>query len=183
MTNKILPILLLFSALFLLPACNNSTEPTENGETTISVSGDIAESYNAVAYFGISTYTTDSEEKEYFTIMIIPMESENPLAMTLLYKSGPEAAQTGNYQIGKYAFGNDIPAGWFGGNFSSKDAIDFSGYTMTSGNLTITKSTAESIQGSFNMNGHYVQFVEEDSSRTITVTGEFNAIPMPEVNP
>jgi len=183
MILKILLGLLFFASLFLLPACNKSTEPEEIGETTISVRGDITESYTALAYFGVGTYTSDSEEKEYFTLMIIPMESENPLAMTLLYKSGPASPETGNFQIGKYAFGNDIPAGYFGGSFSSKNAEDISGYTMTSGTLAITESTAKSIWGSLNMSGHYVQFIEEDSTRIISVSGKFNAVPMPEFNP
>jgi hypothetical protein len=182
MIKKILPGVLLFSVLCILPACEESTEPEEKKETKISVTGEINESYQAIAYFGISTFTSNSEEKAYFSFMIVPLESDNPLAMTLLYKSGPEATQTGNYQIGKYAFGDDIPAEWFGGSFSSNEAVDLSAYAMTSGNLTITESNAESICGSFNMSGHYVQFVEEDSTRIISISGQFSAVPMPELN-
>jgi hypothetical protein len=115
--------------------------------------------------------------------MVVPMEADNPLAMALLYKSGPESAEVGSYPVGKYAFGYDIPQGHFGGSFSAQNVDDFSGYSMTSGTLTITKSSSELVSGNFEMSGHYVQFIEEDTTRVINISGKFNAIPMPEVNP
>jgi len=184
MKKNLIDLFIALFAFILSQGCsNNSTEPEDLLKSSISVTGDLTESYDALAYFGISTFTSDMEEKEYFSIMVIPVEADNPLAMTLMYKSGPESADVGTYQVGKYAFGNDIPEGHFGGSFSAQNAEDFSGYTMTDGTLTITNSGSDLISGNFEMSGYFVEFVDEDTTRIINISGKFNARPMPELNP
>ncbi len=183
MNKNLIDLILVLLACILIPGCsNNSTEPEDLLKSSISVTGDLTESYDAVAYFGISTFNSNMEEKEYFSLMIIPIAAENPLAMTLLYKSGAESADVGSYQIGKYSFGNDIPEGHFGGSFSAQNADDFSGYSMTSGTLVITKNGSELVSGNFEMSGYYAQFVDEDTTRIINISGKFNARPMPEMS-
>ncbi len=166
--------------LFIFVGCSkDSTEPEPVGDSHISVSGDLTESYNTTALFGTSFYTADSIQKEYFSIVLIPLtEGSNPFAFTILFKSGPELPATKTYNIGKYAMGQDIPEDNFGGGFSGLNTEDFAGYTMTQGTLTIKSMSESNITGEFNMSGYWQQFLEEDSSRTVTIIGNFYATPM-----
>ena len=98
----------------------------------------------------------------------------------MLFKSGPELPSTQTYTIGKHAFGEDLPANHFGGGFSGINTEGFGGYTLTQGTITF-KSVSESvISGDLNMSGYWAQGVDEDSTRTVTISGNFHAIPMPE---
>lgn len=164
--------------LIILFGCDNSTGP-EPGVSSISVRGDINESYDVTAYFGIATYSSDTTEIEYFTISLIPKPpGNNNFAITILYKFGPESPNVGTYNIGEYSFGEDIPAGDYGGSFSSKNATDLSEYIITSGELQIDESTTSKISGEFEMSGYYRIFFESDTTRIVTITGIFNAIPI-----
>ena len=165
--------------LIILSNCDkNSTDP-DPLSSSITVSGDISESYDVFAFFGISTYSSGTEEMEYFTITLIPKTSgSNELAMTLLYKSGPESPEVDIYNIGKYGFGEDIPASEFGGSFSGRNVTDLSAYFMTTGTLSITESSASKISGEVEMSGYYVKFSEQDSTRIVTIIGKFTAAPM-----
>ena len=169
--------------LFIFVGCSKkSTEPEPvPGDSHISVSGDLTESYKVTAFFVTSTYTGDTVEKEYFSIFLFPnAEGSNPLAFTILFKSGPELPSTQTYTIGKYALGQDIPANHFGGGFSGINTEGFGGYTMTQGTLTFKSVSGSIISGDLNMGGYWAQDIEEDSSRTVTIIGDFNATPMPE---
>jgi hypothetical protein len=178
-TIFVIPLLL----LFIFTGC--SKDPTEPepvpGKSNISVTGDLTESYEVTAFFGTSTYTSDTTDKEYFSLLFFPVaEDSNPLAFTLLFKSGPELPSVQVYTMGRYAIGEDIPANHFGGGFSGLNTEDLAGYAITQGTLSF-KSVSESIiSGELNMSGHWAQFTEEDSSRIVTITGKFNAIPAPE---
>lgn len=166
--------------LFIFVGCSkDSTEPEPvPGDSHISVSGDLTESYKVTALFGTSTYTGDTIEKEYFSIVLSPLaEGSNPFALTILFKSGPELPSTKTYIIGKYAMGQDIPANNFGGGFSGLNTENFAGYTMTQGMLLFKTVSESNITGDFNMSGYWQQFLEEDSSRTVTITGNFYAAP------
>ena len=170
-------VVLIFFSAFLI-SCDTSTGPAP-ANSSIFVSGDISESYDVTAYFGIATYSSDTTEIEYFSISLIPKPpGDNNFAITMLYKFGPESPNVGTYNIGEYSFGEDIPAGDCGGSFSSKNATDLSGYIMTSGALQIDESTASKISGEFEMSGFYVKFFERDTTRIVTITGIFNAIPI-----
>ena len=104
----------------------------------------------------------------------------NPLAFTLLYKSGPDLPTAQTYTVGKYALGEDLPANYFGGGFSGINTDNFGGYTMTEGNITFSSVSPSLISGNLNMSGQWALGVEEDSLRTVMISGNFNAIPMPE---
>ena len=169
--------------LFIIAGCStDSTEPEPvPGDSQISVSGDLIESYKVTAFFGTATYTADTLEKEYFSIVLFPLvEGTNPLAFTILFKSGPELPFIQTYTIGEYAMGQDIPANHFGGGFSGLNTEDFAGYTMTQGTLLFKTVSASNITGEFNMSGYWQQFFEVDSSRIVAITGNFSATPMPE---
>jgi len=178
-------IILIIPLLFLIvfSGCSKkSTEPEPvPGDSQISVSGDVAESYKVTAFFGISTHTSDSIVKEYFSIFLFPhAEGSNPLALTILFKSGPELPSTQTYTIGKFALGQDIPVNHFGGGFSGINTEGYAGYTMTDGTLSFESVSESIIRGELNMSGYWAQGVDEDFSRTVTITGNFNATPMPE---
>lgn len=89
---KIIIIISLFFLILFSGCSKKSTEPDPvPGDSQISVSGDLTESYKVTALFGTSTYTGDTIEKEYFSIVLFPNEEgTNPLAFTMLFKSGPE---------------------------------------------------------------------------------------------
>ena len=175
-----LKFILIFFSIFLFNCDKDSTKP-EPASSSISVSGDISESYAVMAFSSISTYSSDTEEKEYFTVILQPESpGNNDLAMTLLYTSGPERPETGSYTIGEYAFGDDIPVSAFGGSFSGRNVTDLSAYFMSSGTLTISESSVSKICGEVAMNGYYAKFTDYDTTRTVTVTGKFKAIPMAE---
>jgi hypothetical protein len=98
----------------------------------------------------------------------------------MLFKSGPELPSVQDYTIGRFAMGEDLPISHFGGGFSGLNTEDFAGYAITEGILTF-KSVSESIiTGEFTMSGHWAQGIDEDSTRTVNITGNFNALPMPE---
>ena len=106
---KIMVVLIFFSAFLI--SCDTSTGP-EPANSSITVSGDISESYDVTAYFGITTYSSDTTEIEYFSISLIPKPpGDNNFAITMLYKFGPESPNVGTYNIGEYSFGEDIQAG------------------------------------------------------------------------
>jgi len=178
-TILVIPLLL----FFLFFGCGKDSTAPEPvpGESRISVTGDLTESYKVTAFFGTSTYTSDMTEKEYFSLVFFPVaEGSNPLALTMLFKSGPELPSVQVYTMGRYAMGEEIPASFFGGGFSGLNTEDFAGYTIIQGTLSF-KSVSESIiKGELNMSGHWTQFIEEDSSRTVTIIGNFTATPMPE---
>jgi len=165
--------------LIILFSCDkDSTEPVPLS-SSISTSGDISESYDVFAYFGISTYSSGTNVKEYFTITLLPKTpGNNELAMTLLYNSGPESPEVDTFNIGEHAFGEDIPESEFGGSFSGRNVTDLSAYFMTTGMLIITENSASKISGEVEMSGYYVKFLERDSTRIVTITGKFNATPM-----
>ena len=73
--NKYLCISIL---LLWILSCSKSTEPEDVEKSTIRVTGDLTENFDAIAYFGISTYTSDTEEKKYFSLMIMPRNPINP---------------------------------------------------------------------------------------------------------
>ena len=177
---KILLIFTLFY-LFLFSGCSkNSTEPVPAG-SQISVTGDVTESYKVTAFFGTSTYSGDTTVKKYFSILFFPnAEGSNPLAFTILFKSDPELPTSQTYTIGKFALGQDIPANHFGGGFSGINTEGFAGYTMTQGTISFKSVSESTITGELNMSGYWAQGVEEDSTRTVTITGNFHAIPMSE---
>jgi hypothetical protein len=176
-THGILALLL----IIIIGGCSdNSTEPTPVAQTRISVTGDISESYDAVAYYTPATFENDTV-KEYLVILILPRTTgDNILAGAWLYKSGAELPEKRNYQIGEYAFGDDIPADKFGGSYSGLDADDFSGYSMTEGLLNIQSVSVSKITGEFSMTGYWRMGIDSDSSRIVTVTGKFSAAPAPE---
>lgn len=179
---KNIRVTLILLLLIFVGCSEDSTAPEPvPGESNISITGDITESYKVTAMFGTSTYTSDMIEKEYFTIILFPnADGSNPLAFTILYKSGSELPSAQVYTMGRYAIGEDIPGTHFGGGFSGLNTEDFAGYTITEGTLSFMSVSESIISGELNMNGHWVQFVDEDSSRVVTITGDFNAIPMPE---
>ncbi len=166
--------------LLVLPGCSSdSTEPGAS-DSQISATGDITESYDARAYFGVSTWSSFDEEKEYFSVVIVPRSpGANALAATLLFKSGPQAPEVGTYSIAEYALGDDIPASEFGGSHSGRNVTDLSGYAMTAGSVTFSEVTQSRISGTFQMSGHWVQFAESDTLRIVNVSGQFNAAPVP----
>ena len=57
--------------LILFNCYKNSTKPKPS-DTYISVTGDLNESYEAVAFFGVLTYSSDTTEKKYFSIYLLP---------------------------------------------------------------------------------------------------------------
>lgn len=177
MKATLVPVLVF--PLVLLGCDGDSTEP-ESSDSQISATGDITESYEARAFFGTSTWSSFDEEKEYFTVVIVPRSpGANPLASALLFKSGPQVPEVGTYSIAEYALGDDIPGSQFGGGYSGRNVTDLSGYTMTTGSVTFSEVTQSRIRGSFEMSGYWVQFAESDTLRIVNVSGQFNAAPAP----
>jgi hypothetical protein len=174
--------IILITALLIVLGCKeDTTEPKTKSDSYISVTGDLRESYAAVAYFSISTYTSGDTTREYFTLIIRPkISGSNPLAMALLYKLNSEPPQVQNYQIGEYGFGSDIPENEFGGSFSGKNITDDSGYIMTTGNLNITAVTKSNIHGELEMSGYYMKLFEQDTTRIVDISGYFDATKIPE---
>jgi len=179
---KTILLIPLFILIVFSGCSKKSTEPEPvPGDSQISVSGDVTESYKVTAFFGISTYRSDSIVKEYFSICLFPHEEgSNPLAFTILFKSDPELPSVQTYNIGKFALGQDIPNNYFGGGFSGINTEGFGGYTLTGGIISFESVSGSTITGELNMSGYWAQGIEEDSSRTVTITGNFNATPMPE---
>jgi hypothetical protein len=173
---------ILFVYLIYLTGCSSDpTEPEPVGESQISVTGDVTESYQVTAVFGISTYTADLVEKEYFSILLFPnAEGSNPLAFTILFKSGAGLPDTKSYSIGKYALGQDIPDNDFGGGFSGINTEGYGGYTLNQGTIKFNSVSETRISGELDMGGHWAVGVEEDSLRTVSITGTFQAIQMAE---
>ncbi len=170
-------IMLLCLVLILVSCKNDTTGPDQNSAGSyLTVTGDLNESYSAIAYFDTGSYTSGDTIKEYFTIMIMPrIPGANPLGMSLLFKLNPELPAVQNYQIGEYSFGSDIPANEFGGSFSGRNVTDYSGYTMTSGNLNITVATTTTVKGDLEMSGYYRKLFEQDTTRLVHISGYFSA--------
>lgn len=103
----------------------------------------------------------------------------NPLAMALLFKSGPQVPEVGTYSIAEYALGEDIPENQFGGGYSGRNVTDLSGYTMTTGSVTFLEVTQSRIRGEFEMSGYYRDQSGSNSSRVAHVSGQLNATPAP----
>ena len=165
----------------VLYSCDKKSTKPEQSNSFISVNGDISESYDVSAFFGISTYSSYTNDKEYFTITLRPeTPGSNEIAMTLLYKSGSVSPEVDSYNIGEYAFGQDIPESEFGASFSALNVTDLSAYIITTGTLIITESSASKISGEVEMIGHYVKFIEYDSTRIVNINGKFNATPLPD---
>jgi hypothetical protein len=170
--------IMLFCLVLIMVSCENDPSgPDQNSSGSyLTISGDLNESYSALAYFDTGSYTSGDTIKQYFTIMIMPrIAGANPLGMTLLFKLNPAPPAVQNYQIGEYSFGSDIPENEFGGSFSGRNATDFSGYTMTSGNINITAATTAAVTGDLEMSGYYRKLFEQDTTRIVNISGYFSA--------
>ena len=174
-------IIFLIYILITLGCNKKSTDPEPVSESHLSITGDVTESYQVTALFGTSTYTADTIEKEYFTLLLFPnVEGSNPLAFTMLYKSGTGLPATESYHIDEYALGEDKPANHFGGGFSGINTEGFGGYKLNQGTINF-KSVSESVNsGELDVSGYWAQGVAEDTTRTVILSGKIHAIPMPE---
>ncbi len=177
MKTSLAAVLMFHLVLF---GCSSDSTGPESSDAQISATGDITESYEARAFFGTSTWSSFDEEREYFSVVIVPRSpGANPLAAALLFKSDPQVPDVGTYSIAEYALGDDIPENWFGGGYGGRNVTDLSGYTMTNGSVTFSEVTQSRIRGSFEMSGHWVQLAEADTLRIVNVSGQFNATPAP----
>ncbi|TFG98864.1 MAG: hypothetical protein E4H13_09435 [Calditrichales bacterium] len=177
-----LRIMLVMLSAVLYLACG-TTDPKEEeikSGGTITVAGDLNESFAVDAGYTTAAYDDGNITKQYFTIILLPRQpGANPLAMSLLFKSGASLPQAGTYTIGGFAFGDDIPVGSFGSSYSGRNVTDFSSYQMHSGNLTLTDVSSKKVSGHYEASGYYADFIDVDSSRTVTINAEFVAIPLP----
>ena len=177
---KIILVIPIIYFLVFYGCSKKSTEPLPVG-SQIFVSGDVIESYQASAFFGTTTFYTDSINKEYFSIYLLPnAQGSNPLAWTFLFKSGAELPAVQTYTVGKFALGEDLPDLYFGGGFSGLNTEDYAGYIMTQGTLSFDSVSESNISGEIDMSGHWALGTEEDTTRTVLITGNFNAKPVPE---
>jgi hypothetical protein len=172
---SILGILLL--QVFLFVSCGNDSPTNNSNENAkVDVTGDITESYNATATFGLVNYTSFGVELEYLNIHVKPLDpGAGIFSGALIFKMGRDIPAVGTYQLGEYALGQGIPSNIFGSGYTSKTGTLGSGYTINQGTITITESSVQKIVGSCNLTGYFVEGQDKYPTRKVTIKITFSA--------
>lgn len=164
--TKIVSILFIALALFFT-ACEGGTEPETDpllGSSNVVLSGDISSAYNAKCVAGMVQDDTSSG----FVVFLTPENSTSNEQLSLI-----KLSQT-LPPVGIYKIGESIQSGeHFSGSYTIADS---SMYFMYNGTVEITESGSSKVSGKFNMNGYY--FLPVDSTRVLTVKGNFSTIPI-----
>lgn len=158
-----------------LSCSDNSSGPKDDGlgEASFTTSGDIEGKNTGIANFrafemsGIHTWDILIQDMDPITYEIsFAQLSDEPI----------DRPETGTYDIGISSFGSTDD---FLGSYSDYRENQFSpksytvGISGSSGTLTITKSSKDLVEGTFQFTA-----VNADSGSTVSVTkGEFSAVP------
>lgn len=173
---SLLPALLLSVALtFSLTACDSNDDDNDNGggtnvgNSSVTVTGDITDSFSGNAYFVVD----EEDEDVNFAIALISGAITNPNSgqVVALGRDGGRPG-TGTYTIDTEGTNTDF----HGGYTNYEDESDFSGVVADSGTLQITSSSASRIVGTFTFTGRAIDSdAPMDTTRTATVEGDFEA--------
>jgi hypothetical protein len=148
----------------LIGCGDNATGPgsTAPGTFSAQVSGAVTGSFSGIAAFGSMT---DFQGGSVFVLVLEDQAGTRELG---LIKEIPGRPGTGSFPIGEYLgsplYGEFIADGPSGSRF----------FLTGSGTLTITASSAQSLQGSVTLNAR-----EQVGSATVQVTATFNAMCIP----
>jgi hypothetical protein len=159
--------ILFISITFFFIACEeDSITEAVLGSNSISLSGDITDSFDAPSFAGFSV------EDASFTLMMSPnLDTETYEDILILYKESGTLPSVGTYGVNAHV--ND--ANTFHALYTVNDSTI---YQMDSGTVEITGSSSSRIEGTFDMSGDLFGLLIIDPARILNVTGKFSAIPI-----
>ena len=167
MKTKYLTIILILVPIFFIGCDEDSITDALLGSNSITLSGDINKSFDALSIAGLIHEDSTSG----FVVLMQPEDagtnSSNDI-LTLLKESDVLPA-VGNYSIS--LDGNS--SGGFGALYIANDSTL---YTMHSGSVNITESSTSKVAGNFNLTGYYGLIL--DPARELKIKGEFSTIPV-----
>ena len=164
----------------LVTACGGSdskspTEPggnNDNSSYTASISGGYTKSLT-----GKSAFASDNSDNEVGFVLALGTEDEDNGDAMLIWRAQAGVLSAGTYQFADFAnTEGDIPATQFAGTLVFSLTGENSALcSVTSGTLTVTQSSASRLKGSINAQASCID-VSSSSEKTITMTGNFDAI-------
>lgn len=181
MKKKSLTLALLLALPLTLAACGDDDETTGPGDVvegtfSASLSGDLDESLDGVAFFGESTDPATGETA--WVLWLSTTESETT-GRTLYFARYDDRPGTGTYSLANVET-DDFQTGASGevGSFYLDTASDGAAvFGSTGGSLVITESEGDRMEGTFTVQATGSIW---DGSTTrdgdVTITGEFTAV-------
>ncbi len=165
MKTKFLIILLTFVTIFFIACDEDSITEAVLGSNSITLSGDITDSFDAPAFGGLSV------EDSMFIVTMSPNFNsqvyENILLLGLETATLPEVR---TYNVGV----DEMNQNEFRAIFTRNDSTT---YMMSSGTVKITSSSSSKIEGTFDMKGPLFSFDQTGDSELI-IKGEFSTTPI-----
>ena len=165
MKTKLFAILIISIPLFFIGCDEDSITDAVLGSNSVTLSGDINKSFDAVSIAGMIFEDSTSGFVVLMQAEDAGTNSSNDI-LTLLKESDGLPA-VGNYSVSLNPNLN--------GDFRAIYVVDDStSYIMYSGSVNISESSASKVAGTFNLAGFYVSDFP-DSTRELNITGEFSS--------
>lgn len=172
MKSKLLLVVSILTMFTFVGCDKESLTEALIGENSITLSGDISKSYDAVALAGLSQEDT----LKTFGLVIGLKESGKFSEQLILAKVSNELPAVGTYDVGLVTSQSESE-GKFTGVYNVNDSKM---YYSSSGTVKITKSSLSKIAGTFEIVCQYFSTTtgKADPNKTLKVKGKFSTIPV-----
>lgn len=158
----------------LVPACSDSGGPSNQGSSSVTVSGDLALNFAGRAVFGIAT---QGEQQGFAIALERQGTSQIDRDVILLARLNTQRPAAGTYSIVASSCNTCTDDDFDAGFVLYRPSGDFAFFASESGTLTITVSTAERIVGTLSFDATWVLSSDNITARDITITASFTAVP------
>ena len=169
MKAKFLTILFVAISMLFIACDEDSITEAVVGTNSVTVTGDIAKSFDAYTVAGL-----DTEDGSEFVLILSPTadlsDFDNTLMITKATQTFPEVGTHTNINHDE-----DDQDAFHALFYSSSDSTS---YLMHSGTIKFTESSSSKVVGTFDMVGYPVSYTLIDSTRVLNITGEFSTIPL-----
>lgn len=177
--NRITTSGIAFALSVVLAACGggDSTGPDNGGTTgsfSVSISGDLTDSFDGQAFFGEAT---DPETSETGWVLWLTSTEAQTTGQAVYFVRQGSRPGTGTHSLANLD-DDSLDQGQIGALVFDYTSGSFPvSLFATSGSLTVTSSSSSGMSGSFTMQATGVVFDgDEPSEVDVTVSGEFSAL-------
>lgn len=176
--KKSFVLALLLALPLTLGACGDDDDPSgpetpAEGSFSASISGDLDDSLDGLAYFGESTDPSTGETA--WVLWLSTSESETS-GKTLYFARYDDRPGTGTYALTNVE-NDDLDTGELGSFYLDSSGQGAAIFGSTGGSLVITDSDDDRMEGTFTVQATGTVFDGSTSSDgDVTITGEFTAV-------